>query len=160
MKSLPFVLFLSPRPRRAPLPAADEDYVPGPDAMVKEGVPQGKVTQHTLKGSTIFPGTERDYWVYVPAQYDAAKPACLMVFFDGGGFVSDKGAFRVPTVFDNLIQAGEMPVTVGVFVNPGVILRRRRARSRARIAASNTTPSAIRTPASCWRNSCPRSGRQ
>jgi len=122
MKSLPVVLFLLALAlAAAPLPAADEDYVPGPDAMVKEGVPQGKVTQHTLKGSTIFPGTERDYWVYVPAQYDAAKPACLMVFFDGGGFVSERGAFRVPTVFDNLIQAGEMPVTVGVFVNPGMI---------------------------------------
>ena len=44
-----------------------------------------------------------------------------MVFFDGGGFVSEKGAFRVPTVFDNLIHAGEMPVTIGVFVNPGVV---------------------------------------
>ena len=104
----------------SPLLGADEDYVPGPDAMVKEGVPQGKVTQHTFK-STIFPGTERDYWVYLPTQYDGSKAACLMVFFDGGGFVSEKGSFRVPTVFDNLIHAGEMPATIGVFVNPGVI---------------------------------------
>ncbi len=39
--------------------AVDEDYVPGPDAMVKEGVPKGKVTQSTWK-STVFAGTERD----------------------------------------------------------------------------------------------------
>lgn len=104
----------------APLFAADEDYVPGPDAMVKEGVPQGKVTQHQWK-STIFPGTERDYWVYVPAQYDGSKPACVLVCFDGGGFIKADGAFRAPTVLDNLIHAGDIPVTVGIFINPGVI---------------------------------------
>lgn len=103
-----------------PLRGADEDYVPGPDAMVNEGVPKGKVTQHRWT-SEIFAETERDYWIYVPAQYDAAKPASLMVFFDGGGFVKADGSFRVPVVFDNLIHRGEMPVTVGVFVNPGVV---------------------------------------
>jgi len=112
-----FITFLALAPA---FQAADEDYVPGPDAMVKEGVPQGEVTQHSLK-SSIFPGTERDYWIYVPAQYDGTKAACLMVFFDGGGFVSEKGSFRAPTVFDNLIHTGEMPATIGVFVNPGVI---------------------------------------
>ena len=99
---------------------AQDDYKPGPDAERKEGVPQGKVTQHTWE-STIFPGTVRDYWIYVPAQYDGSKPAALTVFFDGGGFVNEKGAFRVPIVFDNLIHAGEMPVTIGVFINPGVV---------------------------------------
>ncbi|HQW29229.1 MAG: esterase family protein [Verrucomicrobiales bacterium] len=100
--------------------AVDEDYVPGPDAMVKEGVPKGKVTQSTWK-STVFAGTERDYWVYVPAQYDGSKPASVIVCFDGGGFVSETGSFRAPVVFDNLIHAGEMPVTIGIFINPGVI---------------------------------------
>lgn len=100
--------------------AADEDYKPGPDAMPKEGVPTGTVTQHTWK-SELFPGTERDYWVYVPAQYDKSKPACVMVFQDGGGFVKENGSFRAPTVFDNLIHAGDMPVTIGVFINPGVV---------------------------------------
>jgi enterochelin esterase-like enzyme len=98
----------------------DDQYVLGPDSQVKKGVPQGKVTQHVWKESKIFPGTTRDWWVYAPAQYDAAKPANLMVFCDGGGFVKADGQFRVPVVFDNLIAAGEMPVTVGVFINPGV----------------------------------------
>ena len=113
--SLTFLVLLN-----NPLFAADEDYVPGPDAMAKEGVPKGKVTQATWK-STIFPGTERDYWVYIPAQYDGSKPASVMVCFDGGGFVSEKGSFRAPVVFDNLIHAGEMPVTIGIFINPGVV---------------------------------------
>ena len=103
-----------------PLFAADEDYVTGPDAMVKEGVPKGKVTQSIWK-SMIFPGTERDYWVYVPAQYDGSRPASVIVCFDGGGFVSETGSFRAPVVYDNLIHAGEMPVTIGIFINPGIV---------------------------------------
>jgi enterochelin esterase family protein len=77
------------------------------------------VTKASWK-SEIFPGTVRDYWVYVPAQYDPQKPACVMVFQDGGAYVSERGDFRVPVVFDNLIHKGEMPVTIGIFINPGV----------------------------------------
>lgn len=98
---------------------AADDYAPGPDAQVQPGVPQGKVTQHHFASSQVFPGTERDYWVYVPAQYDGKTPACLMVFQDGHAYVGEKGDFHVPIVFDNLIHRGEMPVTIGVFINPG-----------------------------------------
>lgn len=102
------------------LQAADEDYKPGPEAEKKEGVPEGKVTQHEWN-SKIFPGTVRDYWIYVPAQYEKSKPANVMVFQDGGGFVKENGAFRAPVVFDNLIHAGDIPVTIGIFINPGVV---------------------------------------
>ncbi len=98
---------------------AADDYKLGPDSQVKAGVPQGKVEKFTLKESKVFPGTTRDYWIYVPAQYDAAKPASLMVFQDGGGMVSATGQYRVPVVFDNLIAAKEMPVTIALFINPG-----------------------------------------
>lgn len=98
--------------------ASDADYKLGPDSLPHEGVPAGAVTKHHWK-SAIFPGTERDYWVYVPAQYDGKKPAAVMVFQDGHTYVDPKGQFRVPTVFDNLIHAGSMPVTIGVFINPG-----------------------------------------
>jgi len=103
-----------------PLFAAD-DYQLGPDSLEHEGVPKGTVTQRKMISQKIYPGTERDYWVYVPKQYDPEKPACLMVFQDGGGYVNPKGHSRVPTVFDNLIHKGDMPVTIGVFLNPGVI---------------------------------------
>src|SRR5258708_33230617 len=99
---------------------AADDYQHGPDSQRQEGVPQGKVTQHHWT-SQIFPGTERDYWVYVPAQYKADQPACVMVFQDGGSYVNEKGDFRIPIVFDNLIHKGEMPVTVGIFINPGKV---------------------------------------
>lgn len=96
-----------------------EDYVLGPDSQRHEGVPQGKVTQHRWTESKVFPGTERDYWLYVPAQYDPAKPACVMVFQDGKWYVDENGHSRVPIVFDNLIHAKAMPVTIGIFINPG-----------------------------------------
>ena len=103
-----------------PATAAD-DYKLGPDSYPKPGVPQGKVTGPIRWKSHVYEGTERDYWVYVPAQYKAEEPACLMVFQDGGGYVNttEKGQWRVPVVFDNLIHGKEMPVTVGVFINPG-----------------------------------------
>ena len=70
------------------LTAIAQEYTLGPDSQRQSGTPQGKVTQHTWT-SKIFPGTVRDYWVYVPAQYNAAKPACLMIFQDGGGMVGE-----------------------------------------------------------------------
>jgi enterochelin esterase-like enzyme len=99
---------------------AADDYKLGADSERQKDVPEGKVTKHTWK-SSIFPGTVRDYWVYVPAQYDKSKPACVMVFQDGGSYVNDKGQFRAPIVFDNLIHKKEMPVTIGIFLNPGTI---------------------------------------
>ena len=97
-----------------------DDYVLGPDSQRQPGVPKGTVTQQTLT-SKIYPDTVRDYWIYVPAQYQGDKPACVMVFQDGGGMVAETGSWRVPIVFDNLIHKGEMPVTIGVFINPGVL---------------------------------------
>jgi len=82
-------------------------------------VPQGEVVKLRWENSKVFPGTVRDWWIYVPKQYDASKPAAVMIFCDGGGMVSPNGQFRVPVVFDNLIAKKEMPVTIGVFINPG-----------------------------------------
>jgi enterochelin esterase family protein len=93
-------------------------YQLGPDSERHPGVPQGVVTRY-LHVSTIFADTRRAYWVYVPQQYDPATPAAVMVFQDGQMYVGEDGAFRVPIVFDNLIHAGDMPITIGIFINPG-----------------------------------------
>jgi len=61
----------------------------------------------------------RDYWVYVPARYTPDKPANVMVFQDGGGYVPEDGASRAPVVFDNLIHQDKLPVTIGIFIDPG-----------------------------------------
>ncbi len=76
--------------------------------------PKGTVTKHSFTNSLIFPGTTRDYWLYVPAQYDAAKPACVHVNQDGI-------QFNAPAIFDQLIASKEMPVTIGIFVSPGKV---------------------------------------
>ena len=102
----------------APRAGAADDYKPGPDSQRQEGVPKGTVTKDQWV-SKIYPNTVREYFVYVPAQYDGQHPACVMVFQDGGGCVKEDGDYRVPVVFDNLIHKREMPVTVGIFINPG-----------------------------------------
>jgi enterochelin esterase-like enzyme len=92
-------------------------YTLGPDSTAQEGVPRGTLTQHHWIGERFYPGVERDYWVYVPQQYDGVKPACLMVFQDAALYLGPEA--NVPIVFDNLIHQGAMPVTIGLFVSPG-----------------------------------------
>ncbi len=99
---------------------AAEDYPLGPDSQRQPGVPQGTVTKYTWT-SKIFPGTVRDYWVYVPAQYTPEKPACVMVFEDGTSYVKEDGRARIPIVFDNLIAKHDMPVTIAILIDPGVL---------------------------------------
>lgn len=96
-----------------------ESYEYGPDSKRQEGVPQGKVTKHTWK-SEVFAGTIREYYLYVPAQYDGSQPAAVMVFQDGHTYVKEDGDFRVPVVFDNLIHQKAMPVTIAILINPGL----------------------------------------
>lgn len=93
-------------------------YQHGPDSQRQAGVAQGSVA-HFRHVSAVFPGARRDYWVYVPQQYSPAAPAAVMVFQDGQAYLDESGPFRVPIVFDNLIHAGAMPVTIGIFINPG-----------------------------------------
>lgn len=102
-----------------PAVAAD-DYKLGADSQ-RQAVPRGEVRTATFATSKVFPATTREYSVYVPKQYDPGKPACLMVFFDGAGFMKLDGQFRVPIVFDNLIAKKELPVTIAIGINPGTI---------------------------------------
>lgn len=85
-----------------------------PATVRNENVTAGEIIKRSFNESNIYPMTSRDYWIYVPAAYDASKPACLFVCLDGI-------IYNAPTVFDNLIASGQMPVTIGVFVNPGVV---------------------------------------
>ena len=91
-----------------------EAYETHPDSRERADVPKGTVKQMPPWESKIFSGTKRDWWVYVPAQYRPENPAAVMVFQDGAGPKD-----YIPTVFDNLIAKGDIPVTVGIFINPG-----------------------------------------
>lgn len=98
-----------------------ESYPVHPDSLQRNGVSAGEILEGSFDGSKLFPGTVRDYWIYIPRQFDGKKPAAVMVFQDGRNYARREGGFNVPNVFDNLIHSGEMPVTIGLFVNPGVV---------------------------------------
>jgi gluconolactonase len=113
MKNLLFALLLAPVFAFSQTPA--EKYPVDSASAEHPGIPKGEILKFTFQDSKIFPGTWREYMVYVPAQYDPSKPACVFVDQDGIQFKS-------PTVFDNLIYHHEMPVTIGVYITPGRVL--------------------------------------
>ncbi|HXH79713.1 alpha/beta hydrolase [Nocardioides sp.] len=101
------------------LDQSDVRYVHGPDSTRQDGVPSGTVTMLEWNTSSIYPGTSRRFWVYVPAQYDAGDPPSLLVLQDGEGFLDPEDDVRVTIVLDNLIHRGDLPATIAVFVDPG-----------------------------------------
>lgn len=114
----------NPAPRPAgrgnrPNPGMDAYYKLGADSQVLPGVPQGKFSGPHIIPSQVFPGTQHTYHVYVPAQYDPAQPAALMIFNDGQAMMAEPGDVQGHRVLDNLIYRREIPVMIGVFINPG-----------------------------------------
>src|SRR5881296_521950 len=107
LKTLYFVFLLA-----ATNAFAADDYTPGPDSLPQADTPKGEVTKYTFDQSKIFPGTTREYWVYVPKQHDAAKAAPVMVFQDGI-------QYSAPVVFDNLIHKKAIPPLIGIFAMHG-----------------------------------------
>ncbi len=93
----------------------------GPDSYPKPGVPQGTLSDKIVYTSKIYGGMQSNYWIYVPAQYDANTPAALMVWQDGQGLIQRDGASRTLTVVDNLIAQKKIPVMIQVFIEPGTI---------------------------------------
>jgi gluconolactonase len=95
--------------------APAENYQMDSASFVHPETPKGEIIKLSFDQSKIFPGTTRDYWIYVPAQYRPESPACVYVNQDGI-------QWNAPVVFDNLIYKKEMPVTIGIFITPGVVL--------------------------------------
>ena len=106
----------------------------GPDSYAKPGVPQGKLSEKMVHTSKIYPGMTSDYWVYVPAQYDPAVPAPLMVWQDGHYHIERDGSAQAPptgqppsrmqNVIDNLTYQKKIPVILFLFIDPGVVGQR------------------------------------
>ncbi|OJV87956.1 MAG: hypothetical protein BGO34_13220 [Bacteroidia bacterium 44-10] len=94
------------------IPNAKYPYDPARDPVQENQ--KGEVMTCEFISSVFYPQTKRTYWIYVPKTYTPEQPACLYVGMDGI-------SFDAPTVFDNLIATGEMPVTIGVFVAPGIV---------------------------------------
>ncbi len=106
-------------PPMSPGPNPNSQYRLGPDSLPQEGVPKGEIRGPYTLPSNAYPGTQHTYWVYVPAQYDPVVPAALMIYQDGQAFKDEKGDIRAQNVMDNLIYRREIPVMLGVFINPG-----------------------------------------
>jgi enterochelin esterase-like enzyme len=100
-------------------PNTDMHYQLGPDSLPRDGVPKGELRGPFVLPSQAYPGTQHTWWIYVPAQYDAAVPASLMIFNDGQALKNMEGDIRAPNVLDNLIYRREIPVMLAVFINPG-----------------------------------------
>jgi enterochelin esterase-like enzyme len=100
-------------------PNPDSQYRLGPDSFPHDGVPKGEIRGPFTLQCNVYPGTQHTYWVYVPAQYDPAVATSLMIFQDGQAFKDENGDIRAQNVMDNLIYRREIPVMLGVFINPG-----------------------------------------
>ncbi|HTU27059.1 MAG TPA: RICIN domain-containing protein [Pirellulales bacterium] len=87
-------------------------YVP-PEIKAEE-IRKGELKSFAFSSSTIYPGTVRQVTVFIPAQYDGTKPACVYVRTDG--FKPEE-----QPLLETLIATKEMPVTIGVFVTPGTL---------------------------------------
>lgn len=97
------------------------DYLLTEDSLQHAEVKRGKLEGPFELRSNIIANTVRRYWIYVPANYSKRKPPNLLVFQDGQRAISAQGALHIPTVLDNLIQRGDIPSTLGIFVTPGNI---------------------------------------
>ncbi len=141
-------------------PNPNSQYRLGPDSLPHDGVPKGVIKGPFTLPSNVYAGTQHTYWVYVPAQYDATVPAALMVFQDGQAFKDENGDMRAQNVMDNLIYRREIPVMIGIFINPAARQsnqsHHRRTGAMARqIALPNTILLMINTRGSSQRNCCP-----
>jgi enterochelin esterase-like enzyme len=114
-----FAVVLTALAQTPQTPNPDVLYRLGPDSLEQDGVPRGQIRGPFTLPTTIFPETQHTYWVYVPAQYNPATPASLMIFNDGQAFMAPAGNLRAHNVLDNLIYRREIPVMIGVFINPG-----------------------------------------
>jgi len=93
----------------------------GPLSYLQAGVPSGTLSEKIVHTSKMYDGMKSDYWIYVPAQYDARTPAALMVFQDGQWYTDREGRNPALNVIDNLIAQKEIPVMICVFISPGDI---------------------------------------
>ncbi len=95
------------------------------ESYQKPGVPAGTAPEKIVHTSKIYEGMQTNYWIYVPAQYEASKPVALMVWQDGEKYVDRNAPGRLANVVDNLIEQKRIPPMILVLISPGMIGDRR-----------------------------------
>lgn len=68
----------------------------------------------SLVGSKLYPGTVHHFQISVPDSYTGSEPAALYLGLDGI-------LCNAPEVIDSLMQSAEMPLTIGVYLQPGMV---------------------------------------
>jgi hypothetical protein len=96
------------------------------DSYAQPGVPQGTLSEKMAHVSKkIYPGMQTNYWVYLPAGYDAAKPVPLMIWQDGERLAGRNneevcilcpGLVRILEVTENLLAQKRIPMMAHLFV--------------------------------------------
>lgn len=119
MKLRPFLLLLSLLSlHTAQSQTAEPEFPLTADSKPQTGVAKGTLIKdrYVAGQDSVFPGTERDYQIYLPAGFakDGTQPAPFMVFQDGV-------LYQAPVVFDNLIAKKDIPPLIGIFIRPGVV---------------------------------------
>ncbi len=108
-------------PARAapPVPNYDAHYRLGPDSLPREGVAKGEFAGRSRCPARPTPARSTPTGCTCRRSTTQAVPASLMVFKDGQAFKNEEGDIRAQNVMDNLIYRREIPVMIGVFINPG-----------------------------------------
>lgn len=96
-----------------------ELYQMPPEWTPAVDVPKGKLEGFEFKDSKVFPNTVRQVTIYIPSGYEPSGEAALMVWQDGSRHADPNGQLRATVVMDHLIARKQMPMTVGVFIDPG-----------------------------------------
>jgi len=71
----------------------------------------GELIKGSFLGSKLYPGMVFKYCVYIPKQLDREKPARLYVSHD-------EWNAKFTEAMDLIIGKGEMPPTIGIFIEP------------------------------------------
>jgi enterochelin esterase family protein len=114
-----FTLNISGQDKAAYIRAWDRtsDYSLSPDSLPQGDVPAGRLLRFRWTSSSVYEGVERDVWLYLPAGAEDHESVNLVVFQDGPSYFGPH--VNATFVLDNLIHRAEIPMTVGLFVNPG-----------------------------------------
>jgi enterochelin esterase-like enzyme len=114
-----FTLNISGKDKAAYMRAWDRtsDYSLSPDSLPQEGVPAGQLLRFRWTSYAVYPGVERDAWLYLPHGVEEHDNVNLLVFQDGPLYFGPQ--VNATFVLDNLIHRAELPMMAGLFVNPG-----------------------------------------
>ncbi|WP_454810480.1 hypothetical protein [Paenarthrobacter nitroguajacolicus] len=86
-------------------------------SLPQNGVPAGRYYHLGWTSHAVYLGVTNSVYLYLPRGAEEAASVNLMICLVGLEYVGEK--CRATTVLDNLVHKGRIPMTVGLFHNPG-----------------------------------------